>query len=142
LAKKLRGQYKCPAVEAPTSPSKTGRGVDRGDGRDVEGKYTGGKGYGAEGEAKGLQKYAKSTGLKVFDKKVAARIQGLPYRYFDGLAKKSDGTYEGIEVKTNTATRDAQQTTFDNMINSGTPARAKLNGRWITITSVALVNWP
>lgn len=58
LAKKLRGQYKCPAVEAPTSPSKTGRGVDRGDGRDVEGKCTGGKGYGAEGEAKGLQKYA------------------------------------------------------------------------------------
>jgi hypothetical protein len=73
---------------------------------------------------------------------VRATSPGGGQRYYDGLAEKPDGTYEGIEVKSGSAYCDARQREFDDAVNSGGPATANLNGRTIQITSVEVVRVP
>ncbi|MBN9194420.1 MAG: hypothetical protein J0I78_17695 [Microbacterium sp.] len=59
-------------------------------------------------------------------------------RYYDGLALKSDGTWEGIEVKSGNASRSGSQRAFDDAVGSGVPATAMLEGKPIQITSTYL----
>lgn len=51
---------------------------------------------------------------------------------------KNDGTYEGIEIKSNSSlyTCGGSQWSFDERVRSGEAVVARLNGRLIQITSV------
>lgn len=114
--------------------------VDRGDGRDARGRFTGKQGYGKDYESKGIDRYEARTGRTVERQQVRATVDGVDHgRFFDGLAKKPDGTYEAIEVKGGTATKNAPQRAFDDAISPSNPAHATLpDGTRITITSVRL----
>ena len=118
-------------------------GVDRGDGRDALGRFTGTGGYGADAEAQGLQDYTDLTGREAIPDRVQAKLPDGPQgRYYDGLALKPDGTYEGVEVKSGTASRDLAQRTFDNKVSPANPAAARLGGQEIKITSVRVITVP
>ncbi len=120
-----------------------GPGIDRGDGRDPLGRFTGSGGYGADKEAQGLQDYADVTGRDAIPDHVQAKLPDGPQgRFYDGLALKSDGTYEGIEVKSGTAARNAAQRAFDGKVSSSNPATATLGGTEIRITSVRVITVP
>jgi hypothetical protein len=72
---------------------------------------------------------------------VRASVNGTDnVRYCDGLSLKSDGTYEGIEVKSNTAQYDGAQWAFDGQVSPSNPATANLKGQEIEITSVKVIN--
>lgn len=122
------------------------RGVDRGDGRDFQGKFANGAGgQGKDAEAQGLRQYEADTGDPVITQQVEARIPNLPGRRYDGLVENPDGTYTGIEVKSGSAIArysGSQQQVFDQAVDSGTPATARLNGRTIKITATYLVKVP
>jgi len=97
---------------------------------------------GKEAEARGLDDYELETGRSVVRQQVRAISPEGGQRYYDGLAEKPDGTYEGIEVKSGSAYCDAHQRDFDDSVNNGIPATAHLNGRTIEITSVRVVRVP
>jgi len=67
-----------------------------------------------------------------------ATVKGSGHgRFFDGLAKKPNGEYEGVEIKSRGASRDAQQREFDGLISEDNPAYVTLkNGDRVKITSV------
>jgi hypothetical protein len=118
-------------------------GVDRGDGRDALGRFTGSGGYGADAEAQGLQDYTDLTGREAIPDHVQATLpDGAQGRYYDGLALKPDGTYEGVEVKSGTASRNLAQRTFDGKVSPSYPATARLGGQEIKITSVRVITVP
>jgi YD repeat-containing protein len=134
FADKLLGEG-APAAE-------DGIGVDRGDGRDVLGRFTGVGGYGADAEAQGLEQYAADTGREVISDQVRATLPDGSIRYYDGLSPNGDGTYEGIEVKSGSAGLTEGQQAFDGAVNDGTSATATLNGQPIQITSTRNVVVP
>ncbi len=113
--------------------------LDRGDGRDPGGRFTGKGGYGKSGEAKGLATYESRKGRPVISQQIGVTTKDGGTRFYDGLSLKPDGTYEAVEVKSNGATRDAHQREFDAIVNSGIPATGTLNGKSITVTSVVLI---
>lgn len=120
-------------------------GVDRGDGRDILGRFTGRSGYGADGQSAGLRLYAQRYEVTPVDTQVRATIptsDSLGGRYYDGLARNPDGTYVGIEVKSGTATRNAHQRDFDAAVGPDSPATAVLNGQRILITSTIVIKVP
>ncbi|PZE58462.1 hypothetical protein DEJ24_10335 [Curtobacterium sp. MCPF17_001] len=91
----------------------------------------------AQKEAQGLKQYEEQRGVDVDVTRVRASQDGADrVRYYDGLVKKADGTYEGIEVKSGTS-KDASQEAFDNGVSYDKPAYATLRGERIKITSVA-----
>ena len=113
--------------------------------RDAKGKFagaTGGINYGELEEAAGIASYNAKFGTAAATAKVRATFAGgeSGQRYYDGLALKPDGTYEGIEVKSGTATLTAGQRDFDNQVTGGALAQATLHGKPIKITSVFYVN--
>jgi hypothetical protein len=76
----------------------------------------------AQKEAQGLKQYEEQRGVDVDVTRVRASQDGADrVRYYDGLVKKSDGTYEGIEVKSGTS-KDASQEAFDNGVSYDKPA--------------------
>jgi hypothetical protein len=91
----------------------------------------------AQKEKEGLEQYSKQNGgVHVDDTKVLAKQPGVDKgRFYDGLVKKADGTYEGIEVKSGSS-KDAAQEQFDAGVSYDNPAYATLNGERIRITSV------
>jgi hypothetical protein len=110
-----------------------GEGIDRGDGRDPYGHITGRAGgrYAGQREAEGLKQYEKrNPGRWVTNEQRKATVDGGPQggRFYDGLARQPDGTYEGIEVKSGTAGRDARQLEFDSKVSPENPA-------YVTITN-------
>lgn len=111
-------------------------------GRDVGGRFTkkGNEAARADAKAKeeqGLRDYEAETGRSVDPQQVKAKVRGVEQgRYYDGLAKKADGTYEGIEVKSGGASRSPEQRQFDNAVSEKNPAEATLRGKKIKITSV------
>jgi RHS repeat-associated protein len=128
-------------MERPDGSIALGPGMDRGDGRDIYGRFTGKGGYGADSEVKGLEKYTLDTGNAVDATKVRAVIivnGRAEIRYYDGLSLKPDGTYEGVEVKGGKAKLTAHQAMFDGRVNDGTVATAILYGQQIQITSTYL----
>lgn len=108
--------------------------------------------YGVSEEAKGIAQYrATHNNVFVNTVKKLASLDTYPEdpenlaktRYFDGLALKPDGTYEGIEVKSGKARKSRQQRDFDDAINSGSTFawfRMSPGGPRLKITSVADVN--
>ncbi len=91
----------------------------------------------AQKEAQGIEQYERDTGVKVTTtQKVRASMEGATkQRIYDGLVKKSDGTWEGVEVKSGTS-KDRAQEAFDQAVSYDQPAYATLNGERIKITSV------
>jgi hypothetical protein len=87
-----------------------------------------------------LLDYEALTGRTVIRQQVRVTLPDGTTRYYDGLALKPDGTYEGIEVKSGGATLEPGQRAFDNQIKSGSKASGTLNGKPITVTSVRLLN--
>ncbi|TIC86715.1 hypothetical protein E8D34_10725 [Nocardioides sp. GY 10113] len=95
----------------------------------------------AEAEERGLKAYEAETGAILDRRQVLSRIDGVENgRFYDGLARKPGGDYEGVEVKSGGATRSANQTAFDQLVSPENPALATLpDGKVIEITSVRLV---
>ena len=116
--------------------------MDRGDGRDIYGRFTGRGGYGSSGEVLGLSEYERLAGNVVIAQHIRVTLPDGTSRLYDGLSPQSDGTFEGIEVKSGTASRNAQQRAFDDPVNSGTQARGRLNGVDIAISSVRVIRVP
>jgi hypothetical protein len=72
---------------------------------------------------------------------VKARVNGVEIgRLYDGLSLKSDGTWEGIEVKSGTSPITPGQRAFDGAVSPSNPATATINGQQIKITSVKVIN--
>jgi RHS repeat-associated protein len=111
-------------------------------GRDAGGRYTSGNsGSGKAAEEAVLQDYELQTGRAVVRGQVRASVNGADnVRYYDGLSLKSDGTYEGIEVKSGTSPYNGGQRAFDGQVSPSNPATAKMNGQEIEITSVKVIN--
>lgn len=91
----------------------------------------------AEKEAQGIKQYEAENGTKVTSTQhVRAQMEGATKeRVYDGLMKKPDGTWEGIEVKSGKSA-DKTQEAFDREVSYDHPAYATLNGERIEITSV------
>ncbi|MCX8564003.1 NAD(+)--arginine ADP-ribosyltransferase [Mycolicibacterium mucogenicum] len=122
-----------PVIVMHAHTGRPGEGIDRGDGRDRYGHITGRPGgrYAGQREAEGLKQYEKrNPGRWVTNEQRKATVDGGPQggRFYDGLARQPDGTYEGIEVKSGTAGRDARQLEFDTKVSPENPA-------YVTITN-------
>ncbi len=59
-------------------------------------------------------------------------------RLYDGLMRNPDGTDTGIEVKSGSASRNAAQRGFDDVVSHDRPAVATLNGETIRIVEIVL----
>lgn len=141
------------AAEAATATTgKTGSEpvneyADRGDGRDIKGRYAKGNG-GAhmydDSEARGLEEYLDDLDAdgvavnEVIEYKRLARIEGAPQgRYYDRLVQREDGTWVGLEVKSGDSSYSGTQRAADNMVSPDNPAVVKLDdGRTIEVTEV------
>jgi hypothetical protein len=130
------------AVAQDTGSLDDGVGVDRGDGRDALGKFTGAGGYGKDAEADALADYAEQNDVTVETSQVRATLPDGSIRYYDGLVENSDGSWTGIEVKSGTSPVTANQTGFDGQVLGGTPATATLDGTTIEITNVVYIRVP
>ena len=121
-----------------------GMALDRGDGRDVFGRYADGNDgrSGKEAEKAALDEEEAIEGIRIERDQVKARVEGATQgRYYDGLSKNPDGTYTGYEVKSNTAGKNAKQREFDDLVSPDNPARATLHGKPIEITEVVDLKW-
>ena len=142
-------------TEKPRSADKPGPGpvdehADRGDGRDIKGRYADGN-AGAhmydQSEAIGMEQYTETlrqrgeTVREVIEDKRLAHIDGAPQgRYYDRLIQRKDGTWVGLEVKSGLSPYHGTQRAADNMVSPNNPARVRLDdGRTIEITRV--VTW-
>ncbi|MBI3224828.1 MAG: NAD(+)--arginine ADP-ribosyltransferase [Mycolicibacterium cosmeticum] len=110
-----------------------GEGVDRGDGRDPYGHITGrqGGGYARQREAEGIENYGEDNpGRWVTTEQRKATVEGGASggRFYDGLGRLPDGTYEGIEVKSGGASLSPGQRAFDSQVSETNPA-------YVTITN-------
>jgi len=110
-----------------------GEGIDRGDGRDPYGHVTGRKGgnYGKGREAEGIEQYqGDNPGRWVTNEQRKATVDGGAGggRFYDGLARLADGTYEAIEVKSGSASLTPGQRAFDTLVSPTNPA-------YVTITN-------
>lgn len=110
-----------------------GEGVDRGDGRDPYGHITGrqGGGYARQREAEGIENYEdRNPGRWVTTEQRKATVNGGASggRFYDGLGRLPDGTYEGIEVKSGGASLSPGQRAFDSQVSPTNPA-------YVTITN-------
>jgi hypothetical protein len=72
------------AEQGTTLIERPGAGIDRGDGRDIFGKFTGSGGYGSDAEARGLAEYEEETGDVVIRDKARATLPDGSTRYYDG----------------------------------------------------------
>ncbi|PZE25668.1 MULTISPECIES: hypothetical protein [unclassified Curtobacterium] len=116
------------------------------EGRDKKGRYRSedndkARADSADKQQRGLDDYEEETGITPNPKEVVARVDSVGHtRKFDGLAEKPDGTYEGVEVKSGTATKSTSQEEFDDAVSYDNPATATLDGKKILITSTRLIN--
>ncbi|ADG97574.1 conserved hypothetical protein [Segniliparus rotundus DSM 44985] len=101
----------------------------RGQPRTPDGKFAGGSGYGKDAEAKGLADYQEENpGRPLTTDKRAIQVTGKDGQpvntYPDGLAKKPDGTYEAVEVKSGSASLTPNQQALRDQIARGEPVYA------------------
>lgn len=112
-----------------THTGRPGEGINRGDGRDIYGHVTGrGEGYGRLRESEGLDQYRdRYPGRWVTNEQRKASVGGAENgRFYDGLARKPDGTYEGVEVKSGGASLSASQRSFDAAVSAENPAHVTI----------------
>lgn len=94
-------------------------------------------------ELRGVEEAAEDAGLPYRTDQKLARIDGAPNgRKFDGLLEKPDGTLAGVEVKSGTAARTAEQKLFDGLVSYDNPAYVTLDGKVWKITSVIFKQVP
>ena len=110
-----------------------GEGVDRGDGRDPYGHITGrqGGGYARQREAEGIEQYRDDNPdnwVTTEQRKATVNGGASGGRFYDGLGRLPDGTYEGIEVKSGGASLSPGQRAFDGLVSPDNPA-------YVTITN-------
>lgn len=120
-------------IVMPAHVGRPGEGVDRGDGRDPYGHITGrqGGGYARQREAEGIENYEdRNPGRWVTTEQRKATVEGGASggRFYDGLGRLPDGTYEGIEVKSGGASLSPGQRAFDSQVSEANPA-------YVTITN-------
>ncbi|WP_447589659.1 hypothetical protein [Microbacterium lacticum] len=124
------------------------RGVDRGDGRDEFGHFATkheSRPW-ADKEAQGLRDYERHTGVKPRDDQIHVKQDGSDQvRKYDGLAEKPDRTFDGVEIKSGSASKtynnpNSAQRSFDEKVSYENPARGVLDGRPIEVTSVTVVH--
>lgn len=127
-----------------------GEGINRGDGRDIYGHITGrGEGYGRLREAEGLEQYRdRYPGRWVTNEQRKASVDGAENgRFYDGLARKPDGTYEGVEVKSGGASLSGSQRSFDAAVSRENPAHVTITNErgeveTVEVTSVRVETVP
>jgi len=122
------------------------KGVDTGGGRDDYGHFAprpGSRPW-VDKEKQGLDEVEVSRGVSIERDRVRADVDGgnPNGRFYDGLIRNDDGTYTAIEVKSGGATRTADQRAFDELVNEGVPASARLHGEPIRIVAVILKEVP
>lgn len=120
-----------------------GEGIDRGDGRDEYGHITGrnGGGYGRQPQAEGIKQYeADHPDRWVTTESRKATVQGGPNgrRFYDGLARLPDGTYEAIEVKSGTASLSPGQQAFDGQVSATNPAHVTITNEQGIVETVEI----
>ncbi|KJQ53332.1 hypothetical protein [Microbacterium sp. SA39] len=161
VARRVRGQDSyngpegngVPGSGRPDNGADSGRGVDRGDGRDHLGHYANGQENKpwVDKEKLGLENYGNDNDVEVITTQVRVDYPGSPQdgRRYDGLVRNDDGpnTYDGIEIKSGDAianyTRPGNtQYQFDNAVNDGTPAHGRLDGQDILVTRVIVREEP
>ncbi|MEN4476136.1 NAD(+)--arginine ADP-ribosyltransferase [Mycolicibacterium cosmeticum] len=129
-----------------------GEGVDRGDGRDPYGHITGrqGGGYARQREAEGIEKYSNDNpGRWVTTEQRKATVEGGASggRFYDGLGRLPDGTYQAIEVKSGGASPTPSQAAFDSLVGPDNPAYVTITNEQgvvetVKITSVREIRVP
>ena len=141
------------ATAAKTKSEPVDEYADRGDGRDIKGRYAKGNG-GAhtydDSEALGLERYTNDLSREgvavkeVIEYKRLARIEGAPQgRYYDRLVQREDGTWVGLEVKSGGSSYSGTQRAADNMVSPDNPAIVKLDdGRTIKVTEIHVERVP
>jgi hypothetical protein len=118
------------------------KAADRGDGRDIEGKWADGNPAtsGKVKESRGLDIRDKENGVPAIREQVTARVEGVEHgRRYDGIELKSDGTYNGAEIKSGSGRLSTNQRIFDDAVSYDNPAYAPLpDGTIAKITSTSL----
>ena len=120
------------------------RAAEHRDGRDIGGRYADGN-PGTSGKAQekaALDREEELNGISIERAQVKATVEGGREggRFWDGLFKKDDGTYGALEVKSGSATRDAGQRDFDDLVSYENPATTTMpNGEKILVTSVKVI---
>ena len=122
-----------------------GEGVDRGDGRDPYGHITGrnGGGYARGREVEGIENYKEDNpGRSVTNEQRKATIDGGASggRFYDGLARLPDGTYEAIEVKSGAASLSPGQRAFDGLVSPTNPAYVTITNEQGAVETVKITN--
>jgi len=141
------------ATAAKTKSEPVDEYADRGDGRDIKGRYAksnGGAHTYDDSEARGLEEYLDDLDAdgvavnEVIEYKRLARIEGAPQgRYYDRLVQREDGTWVGLEVKSGGFSYSGTQRAADNSVSPNNPAIVKLDdGRTIQVTKVAVWRVP
>lgn len=112
--------------------------------RAPDGTYTGADGVAKAKEQQGLDEVEKEFNTTVIRDQVKATVDGgnPNGRFFDGLVKNDDGTYTAVEIKSGGGSKTPEQRAFDNIVNGGKPATARLNGETIQIVRVETRNIP
>ena len=121
--------------------------ADRGDGRDIKGRYAkdnGGAHTHDDSEAKGLEEYLDDldeqgvSTKEVIDSKHKAQMDDeTRYRFYDRLIQLDDGTWVGLEVKSEESPYNGQQRELDDIVSPDNPARVRLgDDRTIDITRI------
>ncbi|MEH3154008.1 MAG: hypothetical protein PGN29_01200 [Gordonia paraffinivorans] len=141
--------------ENEQSQLSSGPGADRGDGRDIAGRFV------PRGRAANNAKLAESKQLDRIERTRPGLVRqqrravfpegptspggllGQTARYYDGLYPNGDGTYTGVEIKSGQARPTTGQAQFDRRVSPETPAKVTLpNGETVLITRVQLFNVP
>jgi hypothetical protein len=156
-----------PAPSLPSRGPKPGQGVDTGTGRDRYGyfisKQPGSNQPGKNAEQEGIDDYKDANpNAWVTDEQRKATLQSPPAvvpirggktepfkndRRYDAIAKHPNGEYTGVEVKSGSASRTANQRVFDQAVGPNNPASVTITNQQghqetVNITSVELVNVP
>lgn len=95
--------------------------------RTPDGKFDGGRGYGKSAEEKGLQQYQRENpNREMLPTQREVKVTTPDGRTIgtrpDGLARKPDGTYEAIEVKSGKSPFTEGQQTLKDQLKRGEPA--------------------
>lgn len=116
--------------------------------RYTDGRFRqGNSGVGKDKEAEGVREYKNQfQDFWVTTEQRVAHVDGVDHgRRYDALARKYDGTYEGIEVKSGSARLTPNQREFDGLVSRENPAHVTITNEageieTIEVTSTRRVN--
>ncbi|CPX14707.1 WXG100-like domain-containing protein [Mycobacteroides abscessus] len=113
--------------------------------RNPDGTFAGGRGYGKASEERALREYQRQNpGRELLPKQREVKVTTPDGRTIgtrpDGLARKPDGTYEAIEVKSGSSPFSEGQKTLRDQLQRGEPAYFTIteNGE---VKTVRITSW-